>query len=45
MQYTLITAKGRVYTFFVLAVAETYLQAYGGTLIDNSVVQTAEVVL
>jgi hypothetical protein len=45
MQYTLITAKGKLYTFFVLAVAQTYLQAYGGTLFDNSVVQTAEVVL
>jgi hypothetical protein len=45
MKYTLITSKGKVYTFFVLAVAQTYLQAYGGTLIDNSVVQTAEVVL
>jgi hypothetical protein len=45
MKYTLITAKGKVYTFFVLAVAETYQQAYGGTLFDNSVVQTAEVVL
>ena len=45
MRYTLITAKGKVYTFFVLAVAETYLQAYGGTLFDNSVVQTAETVL
>ena len=45
MRYTLITAKGKLYTFFVLAVAETYLQAYGGTLFDNSVVQTAEVVL
>ena len=45
MQYTLITKTGRVYTFYVLAVAETYLQAYGGTLIDNSVVQKARVVL
>jgi hypothetical protein len=45
MKYTLITAKGKLYTFFVLAVAETYQQAYGGTLFDNSVVQTAEVVL
>jgi predicted DNA-binding protein with PD1-like motif len=45
MRYTLITAKGKLYTFFVLAVAETYQQAYGGTLFDNSVVQTAEVVL
>jgi len=43
MQYTLITATGKLYTFFVLAVAQTYLQAYGGTLFDNSVVQTAEV--
>ena len=45
MQYTLITNAGRVYTFYVLAVAQIYLQAYGGTLFDNSVVQTAEVVL
>jgi hypothetical protein len=45
MRYTLITAKGKLYTFFVLAVAETYQQAYGGTLFDNSVVQTAQVVL
>jgi hypothetical protein len=45
MQYTLITPTGRVYTFYVLAVAQTYLQAYGGTLFDKSVVQTAEVVL
>ena len=45
MKYTLITNAGKVYTFFVLTVAETYQQAYGGTLIDNSVVQTAEVVL
>ena len=45
MQYTLITATGKLYTFYVLAVAETYQQAYGGTLFDNSVVQTAETVL
>jgi hypothetical protein len=45
MRYTLITATGKLYTFFVLAVAETYQQAYGGTLFDNSVVQTAQVVL
>ena len=45
MRYTLITATGKLYTFYLLAVAETYQQAYGGTLIDNSVVQTAEVVL
>jgi hypothetical protein len=45
MNYTLITATGKLYTFFVQAVAETYQQAYGGTLFDNSVVQTAELVL
>jgi hypothetical protein len=37
MNYTLITAKGRVYTFFVLAVAETYQQAYGGQLISADI--------
>ena len=39
MPYTLITAKGKVYTFFVMAAAQTYLQAYGGTLIDNTVLE------
>ena len=45
MQYSLITATGKLYTFFVLAVAETYQQAYGGTLFDKSVVQTAETIV
>jgi hypothetical protein len=30
MQYTLITATGRVYTFYVKTLAEQYQQAYGG---------------
>ena len=42
MKYTLITRKGRVMQFYVLAVAELYLSIEGGTLFDNSVVQTAE---
>lgn len=42
MQYTLITPKGRVYQFYLLATAQTFQQAYGGTLFDNSVVQTAK---
>ncbi len=42
MQYTLITAKGRVYQFYLLATAQVWQKAYGGTLIDNSVVQTAK---
>jgi hypothetical protein len=37
MKYTLITKQGKVYTFFVLAVAETYQQAYGGTIVTNDI--------
>ena len=37
MRYTLITKTGRVYTFYVQALAETYLQAYGGTIITDEI--------
>ena len=37
MKYTLITKTGKVYTFYVLSVAETYQQAYGGTLITGDI--------
>lgn len=37
MQYTLITKTGKVYTFFIGAVAETYQQAYGGSLFTNNI--------
>jgi hypothetical protein len=37
MKYTLITKTGKVYTFFVLALAETYLSAYGGQLITADI--------
>ena len=37
MNYTLITSTGRVYTFFILAAAEAFQQAYGGTLIDSKI--------
>jgi hypothetical protein len=37
MRYTLITAKGRVYTFFVQALAEQFQQAYGGELITADI--------
>jgi hypothetical protein len=37
MKYTLITKTGRVYTFYVLAVAETYQQAYGGTIVTKDI--------
>ena len=37
MQYTLITKTGKVYTFYVQAVALTYQQAYGGQLFCNDI--------
>ena len=37
MQYTLITKTGKVLTFYVRAVAETYQQAYGGQLITADI--------
>jgi hypothetical protein len=37
MNYTLITASGKLYTFFVLALAETYQQAYGGTIVTKNI--------
>ena len=42
MKYTLITPQGRVYQFYLLATAEVWQKAYGGTLFDKSVVQTAQ---
>lgn len=37
MQYTLITSRGKVYTFFLKSVADTYAQAYGGVVITQQV--------
>ena len=37
MKFTVITASGKVLTFFIRAVAETYVQAYGGQLITAQV--------
>ena len=37
MKFTVITATGRVLTFFIRAVAETYVQAYGGVLVTNEI--------
>lgn len=47
MKYTLITATGKLYTFFLLAVAETYQQAYGGVIVTDQilVVQKTQTVL
>jgi len=35
MKYILITNTGKVFTFYLKAVAETYQQAYGGTIINE----------
>lgn len=40
MKYTLITSKGKVYTFFIKAVADTYAQAFGGTVITEEILKT-----
>jgi hypothetical protein len=37
MKYTLITKQGKVYTFYVQAVAETYQRAYGGQIITDDI--------
>lgn len=37
MKYTLITSKGKVLTFYLKSVAETYQQAYGGQLITADI--------
>jgi hypothetical protein len=41
MKYVLILKNGKVMTFFVKAVAETYHIAYGGTLITDELYATA----
>jgi hypothetical protein len=43
MQFTLITSKGKVYTFFIKAVAETYQQAFGGVVITQQILDTETV--
>ena len=37
MNITLITSTGKVYTFFVMALAVQYQQAYGGTIVTRQV--------
>lgn len=37
MNYTLITPTGKVYTFYIQGLAQTYKEAYGGTLITAEV--------
>ena len=44
MQYTLITGKGKVYTFFIRAVAEQFQLAYGGVLISQQILEADQTV-
>ena len=37
MKYTLITKQGKVYTFYLKAVADTYAQAFGGVVITQQI--------
>ena len=37
MSYTLITKQGKVYTFYVQALAEQFQQAYGGHVITAAI--------
>jgi hypothetical protein len=40
MKYTLITSKGKVYTFFLKSVANTYQQAFGGVVFTQQVLDS-----
>jgi hypothetical protein len=44
MQYTLITSKGKVYTFFLRAVAEQFQQAYGGVVFSQQELEQQQTV-
>jgi len=44
MTYTLITPKGQIFQFFLKAVADTYQQAYGGTVITAEILVDTELV-
>jgi hypothetical protein len=37
MKFTLIASNGKVLTFFIRAVAETYQNAYGGIIVTDQV--------
>jgi hypothetical protein len=42
MQYTLISKTGRVYVFFLRTVAEQFQQAYGGVVVSQQMLATAD---
>ena len=37
MKFTLIAGNGKVFTFFIRALAEQFQQAYGGKIITGSI--------
>jgi hypothetical protein len=37
MKYTLITAKGKIYCFYVKDMADMYSRLYGGTVITEEI--------
>jgi len=43
MKYTLITRNGKVYTFFIEAVAQQFQQAYGGVVFTQQVLDAVVV--
>ena len=42
MKYTLITKQGKVFTFFIKAVAEQFQQAYGGNIITAEILKETQ---
>jgi hypothetical protein len=42
MQYTLISKTGRIYVFFLQTVAEQFQQAYGGVVVSQQMLDTAD---
>jgi len=39
MQYTLLTSKGQIYTFYIKSVADSYQQAYGGVVFTQQILE------
>lgn len=44
MKYTLITSKGSVMRFYILAMAELYQSLYGGTVFSADILSEVEYV-
>ena len=42
MKYTLIASNGKVFTFFIKSVGETFQQAYGGNIITAEILKETQ---